>query len=76
MAVVGNPFVVNYLKDATSSLRLFEMGGDPQGESRCPALGTVAAALGRAAAIARLFYAFTSFLYPTTIYPLRLRSRG
>jgi len=35
VAVVGNHFVVNYLKDAASSLQLFEMSGRPLARWRC-----------------------------------------
>ncbi|HEX9166454.1 MAG TPA: prolyl oligopeptidase family serine peptidase [Gemmatimonadales bacterium] len=67
VAVVGNQFVVNYLKDAASSLQLFEMNGRPAGEVALPTLGTVGALSGERGD-RELFYAFTSFLYPTTIF--------
>jgi prolyl oligopeptidase len=67
VAVVGNTFVVNYLRDAKSELRLFVMDGTPKGEIALPAPGTVAGIAGERTD-REMFFAFTSFLYPTTIY--------
>jgi len=75
VAVVGNHFVVNYLKDAASSLQLFEMSGRPAGEMALPALGTVGALSGERGD-RELFYAFTSFLYPTTIFRYDFDAKG
>jgi prolyl oligopeptidase len=74
-AVVGNQFVVNYLKDAASSLQLFEMNGRPAGEVALPALGTVGALSGERGD-RELFYAFTSFLYPTSIFRYDFDAKG
>ena len=67
VAVVGNSLVVNYLRDAKSELRVFGMDGAPRGEIALPAPGTVAGITGERKD-REMFFAFTSFLYPTTIY--------
>src|SRR5439155_21551904 len=60
-------FVVNYLRDAHSRLRLFDMEGRLVRELALPTLGTVSAVTGEGRD-AEMFFAFTSFLYTTTIF--------
>jgi len=45
--VVGERFVANYLKDAHSVVRLFELSGKPAGEIPLPGLGTAGGFSGK-----------------------------
>ncbi len=65
--IIHNTFVVNYLHDAHSRLRLFGLDGRPGREVALPTLGSVSDISGERQD-AEMFYAFTSFLYPTTIF--------
>ena len=65
--IVHNTFVVRYLHDAASLLRLFALDGKPAGEVKLPTLGSIAQVTGEPRDD-EMFYAFTSFLYPTTIF--------
>jgi prolyl oligopeptidase len=65
-SLFGRTIVASYLKDAHSQLLRFGLDGDPLGEIALPGLGTVAGPSGERDDD-RMFYAFTSYLYPTTI---------
>jgi prolyl oligopeptidase len=65
--IVNHTFVASYLVDARSALRLFGMDGAPRGEIPLPTLGSLGGVSGRPDE-PEMFYAFTSFLYPTTIF--------
>ena len=65
--IVNRTFVASYLVDARSALRLFGMDGAPKGEIALPTLGSLGGVSGRPDE-PEMFYAFTSFLYPTTIF--------
>ncbi len=65
--IIHNTFVVNYLHDAHSRLHLFALDGRPDREVALPTLGSVSDISGERQD-AEMFYAFTSFLYPTTIF--------
>jgi prolyl oligopeptidase len=65
--IVGGRIVVASLKDASSRVRFYGRDGKPQGELELPGLGSVGGLSGRPQGT-ELFYAFTSFLYPTTIF--------
>ncbi len=65
--MAGGDVVVKYLVDVKSAVKIFQPDGKLAGELDLPGIGTV----GRLSArIDRpeLFYSFTSFVYPTTIY--------
>ena len=64
---VNGRFVGLYMHDVTSRLRLFSATGAPQGEVRLPGLGAVGGLSGRNQD-RELFYSFTSFLSPSTVY--------
>jgi len=66
-AIVGGKLVTVYLKDAASRVRFYTLDGEPAGELELPGLGSVAGISGKPDS-PELFYAFTSFLYPTTIF--------
>jgi len=65
--IVHNTFVVRYLHDAYSQLRLFALDGKPAGAVPLPALGSIVQVTGEPNDT-EMFYAFTSFLYPTTVF--------
>jgi prolyl oligopeptidase len=65
--IVHNTFVIRYLHDAYSQLRLFALDGKPAGNVPLPTLGSIVQVTGEPHDT-EMFYAFTSFLYPTTIF--------
>jgi prolyl oligopeptidase len=66
-ALVGGKLIVNYLVDAKNELSVYDLEGGKQTDIPLPSLGSVG---GLSSDVDRpeLFYAFTSYLYPTTIY--------
>jgi len=66
-ALIGGRLVVHYLVDVKSRVSLVGTDGAAQGEVLLPGTGTVAQISGRENA-AEIFYAFTSALYPTTVF--------
>ncbi len=67
VSVIDNRLVVTYLHDAHSVVRFFAIGGAPTGELELPGIGTVGGPSGRSMDT-EMYYAFTSFLQPPTIY--------
>jgi len=65
--LVHNQFVVAYLQDAHSRLALYGRDGVPAGTIDLPTLGTVSEITGRRGD-SELFFSFTSFLYPSTVF--------
>ena len=65
--IIHDVFVTSAMHDASSRLRLYGLDGRPLSELVLPALGTVGSITGERPD-AEMFYAFTSFLYPTTIF--------
>src|SRR5213595_2058713 len=65
--IIHNLFVANYMHDAHSRLRLFALDGRPLKDIDLPTLGAVASISGERKDD-EMFFAFTSFLYPTTIF--------
>ncbi len=65
--IIHDTFVVHYLHDAHSRLVLFGLDGRLETEIPLPTLGSVSAISGEREDT-EMFYAFTSFLYPTTIF--------
>jgi prolyl oligopeptidase len=66
-ALIGGRVVVQYLVDVQSRLALFGLDGRSQGEIALPAAGTVARFVGREDT-PEIFYAFSSPIYPTTVF--------
>jgi prolyl oligopeptidase len=66
-ALVGGKLVVKYLVDAKNQLFVFDLDGKRESEVELPVLGTVGTLSGDPDR-PELFYLFTSFLYPSTIY--------
>lgn len=65
--LLGNEFVASYLHDAHSVIKLYALDGKPAGEIALPTVGTVSQIRGRRQD-SQLFYGFTSFLYPPTVF--------
>ncbi len=66
-SIVANTLVLQYLRDARSVLQLVRLDGTPVREIPLPAVGTVGAVSGERTD-RDMFYSFTSFLFPTTIF--------
>jgi prolyl oligopeptidase len=65
--LVGDRFIVSYLKDAHSVVRLFEISGKPAGEIQLPGLGFASGFKGKRTD-KETFYSYVSFTEPPTIY--------
>jgi len=65
--IVHDTFVLRYLHDAASQLRLYRLDGKALGDVPLPTIGSIAQVTGERRDD-EMFYAFTSFLYPTTIF--------
>ena len=65
--IIHDTFVAHYMHDASSRLRLFALDGRPVKELELPTLGSIGGISGERKDD-EMFYAFTSFLYPTTIF--------
>ena len=72
-ALVGDRLVVTYLVDVQSRIRLFDLAGAPRGEVALPDVGTVAGLSGRNDG-SDVFFAFSSYLRPATVYRYDLRA--
>ncbi|MDO7875243.1 prolyl oligopeptidase family serine peptidase [Hymenobacter sp. ASUV-10] len=64
---VGGHLIADYLQDASSLVKVFDEKGTFQHDVKLPAIGTASGFGGRREA-KEVYYAFTSFTYPTTIY--------
>jgi prolyl oligopeptidase len=69
----GGRLIADYLHDASSQVQVFSEQGEFQHEVQLPAIGTASGFGGRRDASV-VYYAFTSFTYPTTIYQYDLAS--
>ena len=67
VAFIGGRIVAEYLVDVQSRVSMFSPEGKPLGELALPGTGTMAGLSGREDS-ATIFYAFTSPLYPTTVF--------
>ena len=72
--IAGDRLVVHYLADVQSRLRLFTLDGRPAGEVSLPGIGSVGWPLGARVSQSDLFYSFTSFLAPSTVYRYDVRT--
>lgn len=69
VARVGNRLVAEYLHDAASSVKLFDLDGSEAGSVQLPGIGT-ATGFPRDLDHDETFFAFTSFTQPAAIYRL------
>ncbi len=65
--MMGATLLCNYLKDASSYIKRYDVLGEAMGEVKLPGIGTAAGFGGRKGENER-FYSFVSFTRPTTIY--------
>ena len=72
-AMAGGRILVDYQVVAKSRLALFSTDGQPEGEVGLPALGSVSGLASRNDSEA-VYYGFTSFLYPESVYRYDLKS--
>jgi prolyl oligopeptidase len=66
-SVINNKFVLNYLKDAYTQVKIYNTAGKFLSELPLPGIGTADGFNGKATD-KETFYAFTGFTTPTTIY--------
>jgi prolyl oligopeptidase len=71
--LAGGKLMVNYTKDATSSLKIFDRDGRAEGEIAFSTLGTVSAVSGRWNSD-NAFFEFNSFGVPPTIYHYNVKT--
>ncbi|HEX5435543.1 MAG TPA: prolyl oligopeptidase family serine peptidase [Gemmatimonadaceae bacterium] len=71
--LAGGRLVVQYLVDAKSEVHFYATSGTSLGELKLPGIGTVSGLSGRNDT-PELFYGFTSFLYPTTVFHYDIRT--
>ena len=67
VGIIDNRFLLSYLKDARSDVRVYDLNGKFVRNVDLPGIGT-AAGFGGKRKDKETFYAFTSFTSPTTIY--------
>ncbi len=67
VSTINNQFVADYLKDARSQIKIFEMTGSFVREIELPGIGS-AGGFGGKRNDTETFYSFTSFTVPGTIY--------
>ncbi len=72
-SIVNKQLVLNYLSDAHSAVKVFDLKGKPVREIALPGLGT-ASGFGGKKSDTETFYSYTSFTTPTTIYRLDMKS--
>jgi prolyl oligopeptidase len=68
VVLVHGSFVTMYLHSANSRLTLVGLDGATRGEIALPTLGTAAELSAESARDTELFFSFTSYLYPTTVF--------
>ncbi len=71
--LVGGRLALRYLRDARSRVEFRSLEGEPLGTLELPTLGTVSGLSGEPDRD-ELFFAFTSFLHPTTVFRHDLRT--
>jgi len=64
---VNNKFILNYLKDAYTQVKIYDTAGNLVNEVAFPGIGSAEGFVGKATD-KETFYSFTGFTTPTTIY--------
>lgn len=70
---VGGKIITSYMKDATERVYVYDTDGKLQNEVQLPSLGSVLGFGGKHKE-KTVFYTFTSFTYPSTIYQYDIES--
>jgi prolyl oligopeptidase len=73
VSLIGNQFIVRYLHDAYSQIRFYDIDGKWLKDLQLPGLGTVSGLWGKRTDT-ELFYIFTSFVDPATIFRYDVRT--
>jgi prolyl oligopeptidase len=73
VSLVGDQFFAQYLKDASSRVKVFDLAGNHVRDIALPGIGS-AMGFGGKREDKETFYAFTSYTTPTTIYRYDLAS--
>jgi len=73
--IVGGRLVVSYLEDAHARVTIYSLRGQREADLPLPTLGTVGGIAGRPDRN-EMFYTFTSYLYPSTIYRYDVATRA
>ncbi len=73
IGTAGGKFFANYLKDATSMIVQFDAEGKQEREIELPGLGSASGFGGRNDDV-ELYYSFTSYVYPPTIFKYTIES--
>lgn len=73
VGTAGGKLFVSYLKDVTTRTYVYDMKGKQEHEIEFPSLGT-ASGFGGEASDTFVFYTFTSFTFPPTIYQYDIKS--
>jgi prolyl oligopeptidase len=71
--ILNNQLVVNYLKDAHSAVKVFDLKGKEVRDLALPGLGSTAGFNGKRSD-GETFYSYTSFTTPATIYRYDMKS--
>lgn len=71
--IVGDNFIVQYLQDAKSQVKLYDLGGNYTREVKFPGIGTASGFGGRRDQH-ETFYSFSSFNQPPSVYRYDLKS--
>jgi prolyl oligopeptidase len=72
--IAGSKVFVNYLKDVSSSVYVYNLNGKLENEVTLPAVGT-AGGFGGKMEDTFVFYTFTSFTFPPTIYKYDIKTK-
>ena len=73
LSFAGGKMFLNYLKDASTRIEQYDLQGNKERDIELPTLGTAMGFDGKEDSDT-VFYAFTSFTYPTTIYAYDIAS--
>ena len=73
VSFAGGKMFLNYLQDATTHIEQYDLRGNKEKDIELPTLGTAGGFDGKEDD-KTVFYAFTSFTYPTTIYSYDIAS--
>jgi len=75
VSLIGSRLVAQYLVDVQSRLSLFALDGRPQDDIALPGTGTIAGIGGRQDS-PEIFYAFSSPLFPTSVFSYDIASKA
>ncbi len=73
VSLAGGKMFINYLKDASTRIEQYDLEGNFEKEVELPSIGTADGFDGKKDG-ETVFYAFTSFTFPTTIYSYHIPS--